>query len=438
MNQIRTDTTQGRKTRTQVVGSQSKLLFQDMNNEEASSEDPVAATNRKDAIEEEHTDCEDGEDASFPEKKKICVSCGIASEEVKHCMGCKFVQYCSPVCQRKHWKDHKPLCHELPNVVEKINAAAGSQDWRTVIIFADRLSEITQLQTPLDRIDTLKVFANAYSQAMHYHKKKDYAPYIIILMKQLVQLFEACEMFGDQVTYLTKIADLFQNTLGNEGEAVKFYTRAIDLAQQHDLVLQQSRVIQGIALLAMGNGRVDEATNMYRYAMELLDCSDIASELHEREQDDLTEIRNEPDNPERDFMNHQMEAIESVLTAIWVQGGSEDAGDLVVRFLKLASKCSLSDGRVCIGELDAMIHSAKFYEVYKDAKKYSREVHRLLNLIDENMNRLLEKGDALVKLMERMKTRLQMFNNKDQDKKARRKFRDLTERAEQSLRGIHV
>jgi len=404
-----------------------------MDNNEAPTKDSSEAIDSGEASPGEDKDCEKSKDAGFPAKKRICSSCGVANVDVKHCMRCKFVQYCSPVCQRKHWKDHKPFCHELLDVIQKINAASMKEDWRTILTFVDRLAEIVEQQEPLDRIDTLKVYINAYTQALYHHKNKDYAPYIIILMKQLVQLFDECEMFGDEVTCLTKIADMFQNTMQNENEAVKFYTRAIDLAQEHDLVLQQSRVIQEIAKLAMGNGRVDEATSMYRNAMELLECSDYATKVHDEEKHDATKISGGPDETDLDFMNHQLGAIESVLSAIWAQGGSVDAGELVVRFLKLASKCSASDGQVCIAELDAMIHSAKFYEVYKDAKKCSKEVHRLLNLIFENMSRLLQKGDAFVKLLGRMKTRLQIFNEKDQDKKARRKFNDLEVWVEQSM-----
>jgi len=41
--------------------------------------------------------------------KRTCQVCG--KESIKKCSRCNLAWYCSPDCQRKHWKEHKPVCN---------------------------------------------------------------------------------------------------------------------------------------------------------------------------------------------------------------------------------------------------------------------------------------------------------------------------------------
>ena len=40
-----------------------------------------------------------------------CTQCD-KSESLKQCARCKTAVYCSATCQKKHWKEHRPFCHE--------------------------------------------------------------------------------------------------------------------------------------------------------------------------------------------------------------------------------------------------------------------------------------------------------------------------------------
>ena len=54
-------------------------------------------------------------DAVMPASKREvrelmrCAQCGKAKPKSK-CSGCLCVRYCSKGCQKKHWKEHKPIC----------------------------------------------------------------------------------------------------------------------------------------------------------------------------------------------------------------------------------------------------------------------------------------------------------------------------------------
>jgi hypothetical protein len=43
-----------------------------------------------------------------------CAHCGLRSEHIMYCGGCRSVVYCSPVCQAAQWSVHKHACKIRP------------------------------------------------------------------------------------------------------------------------------------------------------------------------------------------------------------------------------------------------------------------------------------------------------------------------------------
>jgi len=53
--------------------------------------------------------------ARLPTKRQwVCRKCGTAAEEMRQCAGCRWVRYCSAVCQKADWKTHKADCRPPP------------------------------------------------------------------------------------------------------------------------------------------------------------------------------------------------------------------------------------------------------------------------------------------------------------------------------------
>ena len=56
-----------------------------------------------------------------PRPPRVCARCGVADGaagvELKRCVGCRQVLYCSPACHRRHWKQHKAVCQ--PTVAQQ-------------------------------------------------------------------------------------------------------------------------------------------------------------------------------------------------------------------------------------------------------------------------------------------------------------------------------
>ncbi|KAJ9518579.1 hypothetical protein QJQ45_018626 [Haematococcus lacustris] len=52
-----------------------------------------------------------GKPAAGSESAQCCAQCGAANVKLFRCSRCREVTYCSPACQKKHWKAHKAACH---------------------------------------------------------------------------------------------------------------------------------------------------------------------------------------------------------------------------------------------------------------------------------------------------------------------------------------
>ena len=55
---------------------------------------------------------------------KLCAACGVSpsgNTKLLACSGCHAARYCSPACQRSHWKVHKPGC----KAAAALKASAG-------------------------------------------------------------------------------------------------------------------------------------------------------------------------------------------------------------------------------------------------------------------------------------------------------------------------
>ena len=44
-----------------------------------------------------------------------CAFCQIHKSDLKRCLGCEKVSYCGRICQKQHWKVHKPECRQAGN-----------------------------------------------------------------------------------------------------------------------------------------------------------------------------------------------------------------------------------------------------------------------------------------------------------------------------------
>lgn len=71
-------------------------------------------------------------------KKEVCRNPECTKmTELKNCSRCKRAKYCSKECQRKDWKEHKPLC--VPG--EEVDSKTEEKDMEAVSAALEMLSE---------------------------------------------------------------------------------------------------------------------------------------------------------------------------------------------------------------------------------------------------------------------------------------------------------
>ncbi|KAL6761550.1 hypothetical protein V8C86DRAFT_2531593 [Haematococcus lacustris] len=68
-----------------------------------------------------------GQPAAGSEAAQCCAQCGAANVTLFRCSRCREVTYCSPACQKKHWKAHKAACHVPADAASQSHKAAASQ-----------------------------------------------------------------------------------------------------------------------------------------------------------------------------------------------------------------------------------------------------------------------------------------------------------------------
>ena len=58
---------------------------------------------------------------SDEDSPSVCGNCMKEGEELRRCLGCKFLRYCSKECQASDWPSHKHLCHSIQTMPSQRN-----------------------------------------------------------------------------------------------------------------------------------------------------------------------------------------------------------------------------------------------------------------------------------------------------------------------------
>ncbi|KAJ9528159.1 hypothetical protein QJQ45_005795 [Haematococcus lacustris] len=67
-----------------------------------------------------------GQPAAGSDAAQCCAQCGAGNVKLFRCSRCREVTYCSPTCQKKHWKAHKAACHAPADAASQ-SASTASQ-----------------------------------------------------------------------------------------------------------------------------------------------------------------------------------------------------------------------------------------------------------------------------------------------------------------------
>ena len=52
-------------------------------------------------------------------EKEVCGRCSVSGSDMRSCSACKSVKYCSKLCQKNDWSNHRPICDDVCETYSK-------------------------------------------------------------------------------------------------------------------------------------------------------------------------------------------------------------------------------------------------------------------------------------------------------------------------------
>ena len=274
-----------------------------------------------------------------------CAHCGKKGAGFKRCSVCKQASYCGAACQKADWKRHKKDCAPVPlqDVAAKISAAYSAADWRGVLKWEGRMEELLAGESDHVCSDILHVFSRAHQTGCQTTDSKDHARSYVELEERRIPLLGKLQRFldqGDAMCNLSHILDMLQRN----SEAATWCQRARDVGAAHGFFSLESRACTGLGNAAMDAGRHEEGLALLRNAL-------VAAEL------------NELDDP-----NYELDALMSLIYALFRTKSIDEVGPLVLRYREAAKAQSGGGGGLFRGvelcsELRSIVFSARLHEV---------------------------------------------------------------------------
>jgi len=196
-----------------------------------------------------------------------CAHCGKKGVSFKRCSVCKDVSYCGAACQKAAWKGHKKTCRlPLKEVCLELEAAIDAEDAQGVLKWEGRIDEMMEKLSHYQCENILSLFVDAHKKALNTVGGEKH----VVSMKRLIELrgevFGKMERFRDQGGAICDLAEIVMRLEGVQA-AGKYFQRARDLGEAHGFFSVESRACEGLAHVAMEEGRNEAGVELLRNAL---------------------------------------------------------------------------------------------------------------------------------------------------------------------------
>jgi len=183
----------------------------------------------------------------------------------------------------------------------------------------------------------LSAFSDAHQLGCQATGSKDRAVSCAGLVERRIPLLGKLQRFRDQGDAMCKLSSILRS-LERKSEAATWYQRARDVGAAHGFFSLESRACEGFGEAAMEEGRHEEGVALLRNSL-------VAAEL------------NELDDPA-----YELDALKSLIGALFQTHAIDEAEPLVLRYRKAAKAQSEKEG-FCFAELNSLNYSARLQEV---------------------------------------------------------------------------
>mmetsp|Transcript_8690 Transcript_8690/g.20330 ORF Transcript_8690/g.20330 Transcript_8690/m.20330 type:complete len:323 (-) Transcript_8690:305-1273(-) len=249
--------------------------------------------------------------ASGAKSGATCAHCGkeeaLLEVDLKRCLRCKRVAYCSKECQKAGWKTHKNTCR-----MEVDLKAVDTDIAQSIVGCADDEA----------RCHTLEHCAMDHWAAGEYEKAARYIEWV-------TDFLGCMERFRDQGRAMCRVAEQLRNSHQDE-EAHQWATRARDLGVQHGFFQTEMAAVLQLAEQDIKKGRLKEGVDQLRHALTVTRfCED----------------ENEAELLQRNALHSMMDALEGL--AMESGEEQEEQEEMITRFQKAIATWSCPGGCNC-------------------------------------------------------------------------------------------
>ncbi|KAJ1483782.1 hypothetical protein T484DRAFT_1949274 [Baffinella frigidus] len=295
-----------------------------------------------------------------------CAHCGVQGVTLKHCTRCMHTWYCGAECQKAAWKGHKETCAPplpLKDVLEKVEAATATGDWRGVLKWEGRMDEMMEGRSDAICNSILGRFSKAHGSVSLTTASPENVRRFGVIEERRIKLLGKMQRFRDQGVAMCKVATILFYM--KEKEAKRLYERARNLGEEHGFYSVESQACLGLGQLELQEGRKVEGLELLRNALAAGSLSEEADGVHE-----------------------EGCVFPVLILALFAANAIDEIESLLPRFQAAAKAESRKMGRLRYGELEYVYITARLHEARGRPQEAEREVRALLDLIRENRAQL--------------------------------------------------
>jgi len=155
------------------------------------------------------------------------------------------------------------------------------------------------------------------------------------------------QRFRDQGEAICALAGNLSRA-GRDQDAAEYYQKAREVAEAHGVFSVECRACLGLGQEALRDGRVEEGMMLLRNALAAVPLSE---------------------DEDRIFLWEPI-ILESLIEALFTTHAVDEVEPLVMRHREAAKTESAREGRLCVGELNSLLFSARLHEVRASSSRF--------------------------------------------------------------------